>query len=87
MCSSRQSTYGTIYSEGPEAFRSLPESLSLSKAEVLCGLLCFDLEQRFTTAEALRQCWFTDGSEAELSVLPWQMKSTQAMRPPPMVSV
>ncbi|KAF8779280.1 hypothetical protein HU200_002961 [Digitaria exilis] len=74
------------YSSGPEAFGRLPEPLSPSGAEVLCGLLCFDHEQRFTAAEALGQRWFTEGSEAELSALPWQMKSTQDMQPP-MVSV
>ncbi|KAF8657432.1 hypothetical protein HU200_059991 [Digitaria exilis] len=74
------------YSSGPEAFGRLPEPLSPSGAEVLCGLLCFDHEQRFTAAEALGQRWFTEGSEAELSALPWQMKTAQEMRPP-MVSV
>ncbi|CAL5038413.1 unnamed protein product [Urochloa decumbens] len=51
---------------GPEAFRGLPEPLSESGAEVLCGLLCYDHEQRFTAAEALKQRWFTeDGAEEE----------------------
>ncbi|CAL5047688.1 unnamed protein product [Urochloa decumbens] len=51
---------------GLETFRGLPEPLSESGAEVLCGLLCYDHEQRFTAAEALKQRWFTeDGAEEE----------------------
>ncbi|CAL5085235.1 unnamed protein product [Urochloa decumbens] len=51
---------------GPETFRGLPEPLSESGAEVLCGLLCYDHEQRSSAAEALKQRWFTeDGAQEE----------------------
>ncbi|CAN6201622.1 unnamed protein product [Urochloa humidicola] len=57
------------YEGGQEAFRSLPEPLSPAGAEVLCGLLCYDHEQRFTAAEAHQQRWFTEDAEEHCLVV------------------
>ncbi|CAN6178192.1 unnamed protein product [Urochloa humidicola] len=58
-----------LYYAGPEAFRSLPEPVSPAGAEVLCGLLCYDHEQRFTAAEALKQRWFTEDADQQCSAV------------------
>uniref|UniRef100_A0A0A9GSE4 [RNA-polymerase]-subunit kinase n=1 Tax=Arundo donax TaxID=35708 RepID=A0A0A9GSE4_ARUDO len=52
-----------IESVGVQACKGLPE-LSQAGGEVLCGLLCFDEDERLTAADALRHRWFTEGAES-----------------------
>ncbi|KAL6641647.1 hypothetical protein ACP70R_019828 [Stipagrostis hirtigluma subsp. patula] len=49
---------------GLGAFKGLPE-LSQAGGEVLCGLLCFEEDDRLTAAAALQHRWFAEDAEAE----------------------
>ncbi|KAJ1295461.1 hypothetical protein BS78_01G226200 [Paspalum vaginatum] len=50
--------------DGVAAFKGLPSDLSQDAGDLLCGLLCFDEDERITTAEGLKHRWFSEKADS-----------------------